>query len=163
MSRNGRIPTDVYSPYQVVSVKPGHPIKFVCQSQEWESIDTHWYGRHSVKCLKPDHCQLCEDRNALVWKAYLLGTAPAGGVTAIFQITPLSATMLEDLTHTPTGLLGAIIHLKRAGGRANSPLEATIRGWVKDVKEKPYDQLERVVNVLYKQYADLKPNGNGAA
>lgn len=155
MARNGTIPTDVYSPYQVVKVQPGKPIKFVCQSQEWESIDTHWYGRHSVRCLRPDYCQLCEDRNAKVWKAYLLGTAPTGGVTAIFQITPLSATMLEDQTRCETGLLGAIIRLERKGQRPNSPLEASIRGYVASTEERCYEQLERVVNVLYKQYTCL--------
>lgn len=155
MSRNGRAPRDVYSPYQVVKVEPGKPIRMVCQSREWESVDTHWYGRHSVKCLKPAFCQLCEDRNTVAWKAYLLGTAPTGEVTAIFQITPLSAYMLEEQQSRETGLLGAIICLNRKGKRPNSPLEASIRGYVRETVEKPYDQLQRVVSVLYRQYSDL--------
>jgi hypothetical protein len=103
-----------------------------------------------------DDCSLCDVRNARVWKAYLLGTAPTGGVTAIFQLTPLSAGMLDEASRCERGLLGAIIRLQRKGNRENSPLEAQLRGWVDEVVEKPYEELERVVKVLYKQYSDLK-------
>lgn len=117
---------------------------------------THWYGNHSVKCDLTEECQLCQNRNAKVWKAYLLGTAPSGGNTAIFQLTPLAADMLDEISMSHRGLLGAIICLTRKGERANSPLEASLRGWTEKVVEKPFDQLERVVKVLYKQYADLQ-------
>jgi hypothetical protein len=131
----------------------------ICQSKEWESIETHWWGNHSVRCLKPDKCDLCEKRNDVAWKAYLLGTSPTGDVTAIFQLTPLSAYMLEEQITRDTGLLGAIIKLNRVGKRKNGPLEASIRGYVKPVVEKPYEQLHRVVNVLYRQYSDLQESG----
>jgi hypothetical protein len=159
MSRNGEIPKDVYSPYQVVKVLPSKPIRMICQSKEWESIKTHWWGNHSVRCLSPDKCDLCEQRNDVAWKAYLLGTSPTGGVTAIFQLTPLSAFMLEEQITRETGLLGAIIKLTRVGKRRNGPLEASIRGYVNPVEEKPYEQLRRVVGVLYRQYSDLAESG----
>jgi hypothetical protein len=85
-----------------------------------------------------------------------LGVAPSGGNTAIFQLTPLSAAMLEEQTKTDRGLLGAIIVLTRKGERENSPLEASLRGWAPEVYEKPFKELERVVKVLYKQYGELK-------
>lgn len=155
MTKNGHPPKDAYSPYEVVKVLPGKPIRFISQSQEWESVQTHWYGRHSVRCPKPDYCQLCEDRNDTAWKAYLLGTAPSGGVTAIFQITPLSASSLLEFNGRPEGLLGAIISLERKGQRTNGPLTASLRGWTRDVTERPFPILERVVRVLYRQYGDL--------
>jgi hypothetical protein len=156
MSRNGKPPKDVYSPYEVVRVLPGKPIKFISQVREWEDVVTHWYGRHSEQCSGKDDCHLCLARNARVWKAYLLGVAPSGGNTAIFQLTPLSAAMLEEQTKTDRGLLGAIIVLTRKGERENSPLEASLRGWAPEVYEKPFKELERVVKVLYKQYGELK-------
>jgi hypothetical protein len=156
MSRNGPIPTGIYSPYEVAKCLPGKPIKFVCQSKEWEDVETHWYGRHSVRCPRPAFCQLCHDRHDVAWKAYLLGTAPAGGVTAIFQLTPLAASTLKEWADLPRGLLGAIIVLTRKGTRDNGPLTAELRGWCDHVTERPYERLERVVKVLYKQYGDLK-------
>jgi hypothetical protein len=155
MSKNGRPPVGSYSPYEVVKVLPGKPIKFVCQSKEWEDVNTHWYGRHSVRCPAPDFCQLCEDRNGLAWKGYLLGTSPSGGVTAIFQITPVCADTLQEWADLPRGLLGAVIVLTRKGTRDNGPLTASLRGWVDNVTERPYDRLLRAVNVLYRQYGDL--------
>lgn len=156
MSRNGPVPNGIYSPYEVVKCLPGKPIKFVCQSKEWEDVETHWYGGHSVRCPKPAYCQLCEDRNDVAWKAYLLGTAPTGGVTAIFQLTPLAASTLKEWADRPRGLLGAIILLKRKGDRPNGPLTAELRGWCDHTTERPYERLERVVNVLYKQYGNLQ-------
>lgn len=155
MVRGRKPPKDVYSPYEVVKVVHGKPIKFVCQVQEWEDIYTHWYGNHSVKCGGEDQCSLCDDRHDKIWKGYLLGTPFASDTTCIFQITPLGAYMLEEQTRRDTGLLGAIICLQRKGIRANSPLEATVRGWVPDVREIDYSRLERTVAVLYRQYARL--------
>jgi hypothetical protein len=156
MSQSGKPPTGTYSPYEVAKVLPGKPVKFVCQSKNWEDVYTHWYGRHSVKCAKPGFCQLCEDRNDVAWKAYLLGTAPSGGVTAIFQLTPLAASTLLEWEERERGLLGAIILLTRKGPRENSPLVSELRGWCDSVVERPYARLERVVQVLYKQYGDLR-------
>lgn len=156
MSQSGKPPVGTYSPYEVVKVLPGKPIKFISQSKHWEDVETHWYGRHSVRCPKPAFCQLCEDRNDIAWKAYLLGTAPAGGVTATFQLTPLSASYLLEWEESPRGLLGAIIVLTRKGTRANGPLTAELRGWCDHVIERPFERLERVVKILYKQYGDLK-------
>jgi hypothetical protein len=153
MSRNGKAPTGVYSPYEVVKVLPGKPVKFISQSREWEDVNTHWYGNHSVKCEGPGKCLLCRDRHAQVWKGYLLGSMPSGGHTLIFQITPLGAYMLEEQTQHERGLLGALICLTRKGTRANSPLEASLRGWVTGTTEIPYEQLERTVQVLYRQYS----------
>lgn len=152
MSENGRPPTGVFAPYEVVKVLPGKPIKFISQSKAWEDIYTHWYGRHSIKCLKPDYCQLCIDRNAIVWKAYLLGCATVGGNTAIFQLTPVATSSLLEWTERPRGLLGAIILLTRKGKRDNGPLTAELRGWCDHVEERPFERLEGVVKVLYKQY-----------
>jgi hypothetical protein len=156
MSRNGRPPSGIYSPYEVVKCLPGKPIKFVCQSKEWEDVETHWFGGHSVQCPKPAPCKLCEERHDVAWKAYLLGTAPTGGVTAIFQLTPLAASTLLEWVDRQRGLLGAIILLNRKGDRANGPLTAELRGWCDHVVERPYERLQRVVKVLYKQYGDLQ-------
>lgn len=153
MSRNGKAPTGVYSPYEVVKVLPGKPIKFICQSREWEDINTHWWGNHSVKCEGPGRCLLCRDRHAQIWKGYLLGCMQSGGPTLIFQITPLGAYMLEEQTQHERGLLGALVCLTRKGKRANSPLEASLRGWVSGTTEIPYESLERTVQVLYRQYS----------
>jgi hypothetical protein len=153
MARNGTPPTGVYSPYEVVKVLPGKPVKFICQSREWEDINTHWYGNHSVKCEGKDKCALCLDRHAQIWKGYLLGCMQTGGQTLIFQITPLGAYMLEEQTTNERGLVGALLCLTRKGKRPNSPLEASIRGWVRDTKEIPYESLERTVQVLYRQYS----------
>jgi hypothetical protein len=161
MVANGKPPRDVYSPYEVVKVVAGKPIKFVCQNQEWEDVITHWYGNHSVKCGGEDKCTLCRDRHDKIWKGYLLGTPFASSTTCIFQITPLGAYMLEEQTHRSSGLLGAIICLQRKGIRSNSPLEASIRGFVPDTKDIGYDRLERTVAVLYRQYARLKNPTNG--
>lgn len=162
MSRNGRAPTDVYSPYEVIKVHPGKPVKFISVCNDFESVVTHWYGRHSVRCDETPLCQLCLDRNDKVWKGYLLGTAPTGGQVAIFQITPLSAVPLQELVDNGRGLRGAIIKLERKGQRANSPLTAELRGWARDTVEIPYENLERVVNVLYKQYSRVpKDRGDG--
>lgn len=156
MTKNGRPPRNVFSPYQVVKVLPNKPVKFVCQSRQWETVVTHWYGNHSVRCDGTDNCGLCLDRNAQVWKAYVLGCGAGGGPTAIFQLTPLAAYMLDETSLQDRGLLGAIIVLNRKGNRPNSPLEASIRGWTDTYVEKPFEQLERVVKVLYKQYADIR-------
>jgi hypothetical protein len=156
MVAGGKPPRDVYSPYEVVKVVTGKPIRFVCQNREWEDIYTHWYGNHSVKCGGEDKCQLCLDRRDRIWKGYLLGTPFASDTTCIFQITPLGAYMLEEQTHCERGLLGSIICLTRKGVRANSPLEAVIRGRVPDVHEIGAEKLERTVAVLYRQYARLK-------
>jgi hypothetical protein len=153
MAKNGKAPKGVYSPYQVVKVLPDKPIKFICQSKEWEDINTHWYGNHSVKCEGPGKCLLCRDRHAQIWKGYLLGCMQTGGPTLIFQITPLGAYMLEEQTKHARGLLGALLCLTRKGRRANSPLEASIRGWVRDTDEIPFETLERTVQVLYRQYS----------
>ena len=153
MVRNGKAPTGVYSPYEVVKVLPGKPIKFICQSREWEDVVTHWYGNHSVKCVGEPKCSLCVDRHDKIWKGYLLGCLQSGGPTLIFQITPLGAYALEEQTAHERGLLGAILCLTRKGKRANSPLEASIRGWVRDTIEIPYETLERTVQVLYRQYS----------
>lgn len=158
MSRNGRPPTGIYSPYQVIKVEPGKPVKFICVSRDWETVDTHWYGKHSVQCRKPEPCICDGTRMDTVWKAYLLGTAPSGGNVAVFQLTPLAAYMLEEQTQGERGLLGAIICLTRKGTRVNSPLEASIRGWVDNTDEKPFEVLERVVRLLYREYAKLKVN-----
>ena len=156
MSENGKPPNGIYSPYQIVKVLPGKPVKFVSQSKQWEDVYTHWYGGHSIKCPGPDNCSLCKTRHDVTWKAYLLGTAPTGGVTAIFQLTPLAASTLIEWADLPRGLLGAIIVLKREGTRDNGPLTSELRGWCDHVSERSYPRLERVVKVLYKQYGDLK-------
>jgi len=152
MSANGRAPKHVVSQYTVVKVNPGKKVSFICQSREWESVDTHWYGNHSVKCVGEDICQMCKDGVEHTWKAYLLGHSHTGGPTFIFQITPLAAGYLEAQTETERGLLGAIIVLNRKGKRKNSPLEAQIRGFDPGVHEIDYDTLERVINVLYRQF-----------
>lgn len=155
MAANGRPPTGVYSPYQVVKVLPGKPVKFISSSAEWEDVHTHWWGRHSVKCAGPDVCELCKQRNAVAWKGYLLGTAPSGGAVAIFQITPLCFASLEVASETPGGLLGAIIVLTRQGKRENSPLTAELRGWASGQLALPFATLERTVKLLYREYASL--------
>lgn len=155
MSANGKPPRGIYSPYEVVKVRPGRTVKFISVVKEWEGIHTHWYGRHSVKCAGPAECELCKLRNAVAWKGYLLGTAPSGGAVAIFQITPLGAYALEEATETSNGLLGAIIRLERKGKRENSPLTANLMGWATGQVEIPYTGLERVVNVLYKEYSSI--------
>lgn len=161
MVRGRKPPQDVYSPYEVVKVLPGKPIRFVCQNQEWEDIYTHWHGNHSVQCPGEDKCSLCVDRHDKIWKGYLLGTPFSSDTTCIFQITPLGAYMLEEVTHRETGLLGAIIKLERKGIRANSPLEASVRGYDPGVREIDYKRLERTVAVLYRQYSRVNGQPNG--
>lgn len=152
MSRNKKPPKDSYSPYKIVQVPPETAVKFVCQSREWEGLQTHWYGNHSVRCPGEMNCDLCIERIPTVWKGYLFGQAVDGGNTAMFQLTPLAAFTLEELTESKRGLLGAIISLKRAGRRKNSPLEASIRGFDRSVKEIPFEALERTVSVIYREY-----------
>lgn len=159
MVQNGKPPKNVYSPYEVVKVLPGKAVKFISSVVDWEDVHTHWYGKHSVKCNGPDKCELCERRNNVAWKGYLLGTAPSGGPLAIFQITPLGAHSLEEFTERPRGLLGAIIRLERKGKRENSPMTANLVGWVDDQLEVPYETLKRAVNVLYREYASIDIGG----
>lgn len=155
MVANQKPPRGIYSPYQVIPVLPEKSIKFVSMVSEWEAVTTHWYGNHSVRCSGNDDCHLCIQGISQVWKAYLLGSQHGTGTPSIFQLTPLAAYELEEATTCQTGLLGAIICLKRAGKRKNSPLTASIRGWVKEVTELPYDLTERCINVLYRKYEAL--------
>jgi hypothetical protein len=155
MTANGKPPKGVYSPYEVVKVLPGKPVKFISVVSQWEDVHTHWYGRHSVKCPGAEKCELCKVRNAVAWKGYLLGTAPSGGAVAIFQITPLGFQSLEEASETPGGLLGAVILLTRQGKRENSPLTAELKGWVSGQTLIPYETLQRTVNVLYREYAAI--------
>jgi len=152
MSQNGAPPRGIYCPYQIVNILPEKPIKFVCQSREWENVDTHWYMRHSILCEGTPTCPICVKGNSKVWKAYLFGQSQSGGVSQIFQLTPLAAYQLENATRREDGLLGAIIKLTRAGRRKNSPLEADIRGYCEGVLEVSAQILERTVAVLYRQY-----------
>lgn len=156
MSRNKLPPTDAYSPWQIHKVEPGQKVKFVCQSREWEGVEAHWYGNHSIKCPGVDVCDLCVQHIAQVWKGYLLGRALSGGEPEIFQITPLAARTLKTLIDRPEGLLGAIICLERKGKRRNSPLEASIRGFTTVDLEIPFERLERSVAVIFRHYDNLK-------
>lgn len=153
MSANGRAPTDVYCQYDVVKVKPGKPVKFLCHSREWESVDTHWYGNHSIRCPGMPDCQQCKDGIARVWKAYILGSMAASEQVLVFQITPLGAYALEEQISNERGLLGAIIRMERKGTRPNSPLVVELRGFVQGTHEVPFKTLEHVVDVLYRTYS----------
>lgn len=158
MAPNGKPPTGIYCPYEVIKVKPGKPVKFISVVREWESVETHWYGRHSVRCPGAQDCDLCKAHNAMAWKGYLLGTAISGGAVAIFQFTPLAVPVLQEASETPNGLVGAIIKLARQGHRENSPLTAQLTGWASGQTEIPYKCLARAVTILYREYSSLETN-----
>lgn len=146
MSHISSDPPPVQKPWKIVTVKAGSLLRCVAVAERYLGLDTHWNGKRTVPCMRPNSCEFCEAGHRAEWKGYMPARHLSGEQPAIVAITPVAATDITSKfarVNLPN-LLGCVIELKR-GRRANSTLEADV---ISAVEQEALIDMPRFHNML---------------
>jgi len=127
---SSNLPSKQIQPWKIKVVKANKPIYFVCMSDKWIDLLTHWYGGHTVVCCQTEHCEACKAGTRRDFRAFVGGRVTQTGHVDIISLTATACDQLETYFLSARGLLGLRITLKRVPERDTGMLNVKTHGYL---------------------------------
>ena len=116
---------------QVVSVKPGLPLRVVPLYEKPWGVFTHHTDLTSF-CLQPDPCPYCNAQIARRWLGYMPAVTPDMGRRFIVSVTEGAAAQIKTLKYQMGDLGRAVLRFSRATVKKNSKVLVTLDRKLRD-------------------------------
>ena len=121
------VPPNPGPQYPIIRVTKAGTRMFRCQSPQIWGFYCHWTGKDSVPCTGQNQsCNGCVKGLPRRWKGYLHVVDLQSHLEGFLELTPLSATCVNDQTAADFSLRGCRLQVVRGNGGAHSRLRITV-------------------------------------
>lgn len=143
-------PEDSSVPYPLMRTPRGGKLAFICLTDTYTGVYTHYDGEKTIECPPGGTCSMCKAGKTNRWQGYVLGRIQGQDTVSLIHFTNMAVSMIGKALKGDRNWLYRKIVFQRGNSGDNAPLRAYLFGVAQGEERVPIGRLHSTVRSIYK-------------
>lgn len=150
MNYTNEPPQDTSVPYPLIRTPRGGKLQFICLTETYTGVYTHYDGEKTIECPPGGLCSMCKAGKMNRWQGYVLGRVVRADHISLIHFTNMAVSMMKKALAGDRTWLYRKIVFQRGNSGDNAPLRAYSYGIAQGEVSVAMRELTETVKAIYK-------------